>query len=1718
MSDLSLKFPVLLGPVRIETRYSTGELRVRVFPDEWSVDKFEPRPTQAELAAIGAYWTAYWASGRSPIAEQAAWHQLVARVPIGRATWLIGRHEPADLPGRPGPPPDGAPILVVVSEQPLAEQDRQPTITYWTSVWRAHGDRRQLREADIALLTAVGPQRASAIRARRPSGVDTAPVSRGTNAVVSFMVFTPPAAADIAPRSWTVAAKAKLLPDRFTVYGYRGDTRVFAVEFPHPVQPDLVVSPDPAEPRETQLRINEDTGALTVPKNLLWLTDFEAAITAGMGVRIPLTDPAWTTLDRLVVLGLRAQVAPEQSAADFAGLLTDQLRSPAGFSLLPQGTPTNNTEQAAAGPDPKTEATTGLATAAGFATATEWTDKKDGQWFAELLGIDPATLKGVPNAEIFDRRDARAAHTALWPATWGNYLQSLLGGVLTDAQIAQTRKFFLENVSGRGPLPAVKIGRQPYGILPTTVFSRMTWPAAATHRIALNGILTRAAKDWKEAVAQVSYLHGPAQDKHQKLLNILALHPTSTEYHHRYAQSATGLDQVSPEPIRALLTGFGGPDEDPDLLRRLFAEEQLPLLAPVVDDRPLSEVDPIRAYTDDERNYLRWLADYALTDLEKIRKEIGFTDNKPPSALLYFLARHAVLLGYAEAARRLALTTPGADVPDSREAAFIHIEPGPARSESRYRALYSTDPAINPDLLVHEHLRTLIGDHVATTDLAEQVAALGVLAGLPTARLERVFAEHIDVATYRLDAWRLGLVNERLAELRYGQDPATPPVRGLHLGAYGWLENVAKKQAPPTQPVPAGLTTVFGTDPIPVDANNGGYIHAPSPSHARTAAVLRAGYLANGTPDDANMFAINLSSRRVRIALTIVDGLRQGQSLGALLGQRFERALHDTNTGVDKVIAGLRLKFPLRANRIDETRPKPTDPAQPTSVEQIEARNVIDGLTLLRHVDGLPKEQRAYPFDFTDLEAASSGQKKSITAELDGLRDVHDALADLMVAEGTHQALQGNHERASSTLDAFTKDGLPAEPAIVDTPRSGTTLTHRLGLQFESGLDPDHDPTVAGPNNPRARAEPAINDWLRAVLPLAQNVVALVTWKDPDGRHRERVVTQQEAGLQRIDLLWALRPNDQAAMSDLDDRILGVVLENSRPRPDIEPVIEYTTRVAGKVSFFELSPLIAALRTLLTTSRPLRPSDLVPAAGSATVGRADDAVSLPRERPAAVRASLTELVEEVDDFLVDLGALYPAQPVRAEILKNIDTFLGRYARLTVTAGGFGLIRSSWGELAAWRRGLYKEILAAVAGTAARMRRALKAADALLLQYENLPSSTPAEERFRILLQAQRLVVTKPGPRKNTPAEQRLEVRAQRSRFNDRLTRLERQTSQSTLSGLLAEVRAQLPLTDIDPEGLDLTPFEDRVVDFGRELLTRADRLQKDLAERGGLADKALVIHDQAIPGPERVRAATDALKVLLGEDVLAVPEFTPPDRVIQQWRAARDDSADLVAHLKPARDYPIDDWLHGMARVREMPRLWEKTILLADALLGPGGLLGTGILGWKEPALSPIQLPYVDGDHWLGLEFAKDPDLPLDRQLREDRLLFTACYATGLGDREQCGLLLDEWTEVIPAERETTGIAVHYDRPDAEPPQAMLLVVPPIAEPDPQARWEPGDLVDAVAETFAMAKTRAVEPDHLGHTGYAHLLPATVMSATREPVTISTDLALANLRWKADHD
>jgi hypothetical protein len=132
-------------------------------------------------------------------------------------------------------------------------------------------------------------------------------------------------------------------------------------------------------------------------------------------------------------------------------------------------------------------------------------------------------------------------------------------------------------------------------------------------------------------------------------------------------------------------------------------------------------------------------------------------------------------------------------------------------------------------------------------------------------------------------------------------------------------------------------------------------------------------------------------------------------------------------------------------------------------------------------------------------------------------------------------------------------------------------------------------------------------------------------------------------------------------------------------------------------------------------------------------------------------------------------------------------------------------------------------------------------------------------------------------------------------------------------------------------------------------------------------------------------------------------------------------------------------------------------------------------------ALVVCQLPALAGDRWLALE------LPEDRTLPRGALSIVACTPDGFDpDQQLAGLVLDQWTETLPAESQTTGLTFHYDAPGARAPQCVLLAVPP----DPAAdRWDFDSLLGAVREARDLARLRLVDLQSV--EGASRFLPAT---------------------------
>jgi hypothetical protein len=953
--------------------------------------------------------------------------------------------------------------------------------------------------------------------------------------------------------------------------------------------------------------------------------------------------------------------------------------------------------------------------------------------------------------------------------------------------------------------------------------------------------------------------------------------------------------------------------------------------------------------------------------------------------------------------------------------------------------------------------------------------------------LERLFAEHIDTVSYRLDAWKTGVIDFGLQRMRAAQrnngavnhGPVDGGVAaggggGIYLGTYGWVEQLHPEGKDlHAVELPADLADVVNahdTVPLMKDPTNLGLIHTPSINHAATAAVLRNAYVAH-----SGEISVNLSSRRVRAALAILEGMRGGQSLGALLGYQFERYVHDHGPlTVRALVYPMRREYPLAANQIQATATTDGE-----AKESIAAMNVVDGRKLVMYVEQSGND--VYPFGNANLPGGSADEQQAITDAVRYIRDINDAVADLVVSEGVHQAVLGNYDRSAGTLDAFAKGNTPPEPEVIRTPRSGTTLTLRTAV---------HLPLVGGnpvspiPMTPLADAEPSLNRWLADRLPDPGNVAVLVDYVDQlTGTPKTAPITQADLGLQPADLLYRAEARTDQALGDLDDRILARLHAIADVTIDQPITIRHTTRIPGSVTFFELEGLLRSLRRLVVGSRPLRPADLV---------RQGDARSSDQSTSTVPVSRLSDVRTALHDTHLPALATVAAQVV--DPLRTVDQVIGLYEDAVSPLAAYRIPGAGTGFAFEWRAATYVALTKLLAARVADWDKRLTSYTAVMADYAALPLTATAEDQLQLLRTAETLVSTTVSSGLAPPA-QLLAVTAKHDALVAKRGVLEEIATvpRATLAGLVADAVAASDTSAFDHDALDLSaPLAD-IDRFRDGLVGAVTRLTEQVQKRIDAADAAITKHAAAATG-DQADIVIAGLRDVFGEDFVSVPTFTLPATAASELAnaIAHSTSGGLTKHLTDppptgsGRDFPEDDWLHGVARVRGRMHHLENVMLLCGALAGA-----------TPPTLTPVQLPHEAAQPWLALE------IPTDYEATSERLLYTSSFDAGFDPTGPvCGLLIDEWTEVIPSRQQTTGVAFHHDRPNAEPPQAWLLAVPAVFD---QA-WSWDDLIGAVNDALDSAKLRAIEPVHLDATPYDALVPATHSAWTYPEISISNNL------------
>lgn len=1179
---LDSKTPVLFLPVNIETRFmdfpnAASQLYVRIYPDQIAIDTHEPDLTDQEIMDGKTYWDAVWRAGNPPPsidAVKAPWRGLASLYGAPRAAWITLQLTPTNLAQRPAAPtPDG--------------QNPNPLPTY--------------------------PQPAT-----RPSS------------------WNKPAVADLLPDAWTVV----------TVSG--GQTSTFRGG---PITPGLAVGLTPG------------AGAFPpgspVDPGMKWLVDSDTAFGAGMALKIPLTQQQRASgFDRLFVYGLRAK--KPNGSADLASLI-DAHHYTDGFSLVPQGAPTNNAPDASSAfsrKDPNYD----------FSFAVECQDSltkdaaDDGNLFANLVGIDPAHMSHVGYSDGFGARNGTDMLIALWPATLGYFLSQMMASVFSPAQIEVARQYVRDNAIPRGPVPAFRVGRTPYGILPVTSLSRYKPHAdlaGGSVEPGLVDFVKRLWPNWLASSTTAPHMQNSG-DPDQQLVGVLGMDASSMTFRGREVLGEQFMWNYLwflgiPIPIlnqwwlehfvqgRQLLNSYNYTQWNPRVIQLGLSQNSFPVLFPTVQDGALSETDPLKADADlgggQKGNYIQWLRQASVSDIQ--------AENYPgtkPTSLLYKILRQSLILDYADLASTAEFAAGRLQASQVREPEIIGIQPTPppqAPPVSTWQVL--ARPSLpNPQLSWAEYLVGLDPQPQSPfARLSEMRASLDRLALLPTAELDRLLTETVDACSHRLDVWATAVADALLQRTRRSKIP------GTHLGCFGWVEEVrpSAKRAPVQGPE---LDRVHALDelrartlktnitlPVPIQplTDNGGFIYAPSLAQASVAAVLRNGYMTHKGTSDEGLLSIDLSSGRVRNALALLDGVRQGQSLNALLGYLFESALH--NLQLDIYIQPFRDLFPIVANKLTPS----SDPN-----ESVAASNVVDGLALRTAWDS---GQLGVGQNWgTGLPAPGSQDQNTITGLLKTLDDYADALGDLSISEAVFQIIRGNFGRAGGLLNAISQGARPPEPDIINTPRGGIDLTQRVALLF-AGNPSVSAPWSGVPNRPRAAAEPWLDAWLSQLLPDPAKVRCEVQYHDSTGDH---VVPVRLSDLKvgPLDCIAMADATDVPQKSELEYRILFAAAIPSGA-DSVHINFQPAAPPSGTFLFPDFFFLVKSLRSLIGSARALAPQDLtLPEKDPQSLGGSVDLAEL-RNRAAAAAQSIANDVTALQTAIAGLPGA--TGPVRSALLR-----------------------------------------------------------------------------------------------------------------------------------------------------------------------------------------------------------------------------------------------------------------------------------------------------------------------------------------------------------------------------------------------------------------------------------------------------------------------------------
>ncbi|MEV0544374.1 hypothetical protein [Nocardia salmonicida] len=777
-----------------------------------------------------------------------------------------------------------------------------------------------------------------------------------------------PAAHQHGPEDWPSASAPLGLPPELEVWIVPAGAPRYLAETLHLDRQKIGEDLEPGA-----LATVADTGVL--PKT--WWLSFERACAVDLGCEIPL-GTSLPDIEALVVVGI-GDTAPDN-------LLTTHAAS-GRLAVLAPGTPTNTVEG-----EPTTDLGTDRELWHRLVTADPLGQPSTVAVWHALTGTDPTVpLSGADDRDPLE--PGWALVDALWPALWARSFRDVLGvGAIEPDIHAWARK----RLKVEGPFPAIRVGAVPYGLLPATVLDEWI-PDPADGLAAIDARLAEFARRWRDLADAAAAAEPPTVlgADTASMLQRYGDHAPSRYWRIRPVQ-ATGVASVT-----ATAFGYQQPAVIPWHLGMTAALGS-------TDDEPIAPFWfpfdlPDDLAGQDNPELLRRIID----PLEDATDHDGVIFPDGPYGLFGHLLREAAVaarLVVGQAYRTLYSTSGPLDpnaplpvwTPPSDPDLDNLLNHGSNHHVLALRQFDPTDPRHDAAVTVAERF---IEWQRAAVDFVENHWAND-----PGRSLQALLAA-LDTAVFRVDPWVTGFAGHRLRRMTISGAP-------FRVGAYGWVDSPRPAVGAADDPPPAGPTAA-------------GLLHAPSPTQALTAALLRDAAIRYPHED---RWQLRLDSAKIRAALRMAERVRLGTHPQEAFGLEVERIAGDWDT-----VRLLRKTFPLVADNPE--------------------RRVCDGQ---RVIDAIVHKTEPVSALLAPLQS-----------RLRPLADVLDTYADLLVAEGIHAMVSGQTEVAQAAMEAAAGLGAPPTLRAVRTPRAATHVQVSAYVLVQAATA-DADET-----DPRRVADPA---------------------------------------------------------------------------------------------------------------------------------------------------------------------------------------------------------------------------------------------------------------------------------------------------------------------------------------------------------------------------------------------------------------------------------------------------------------------------------------------------------------------------------------------------------------------------------------------------------------------------------------------------------------------